>query len=100
MREWRVRLAGGCYDGWKGATFQPPQPVLVAWVCGRGFARHATCEGHATFDPGDPLIRLESAVAYRLAEMDPLSRSAVYKVGDGDLTGEAQATYRQPLTAI
>lgn len=75
---WDIRLQGGAFDGWEGATDLDPVEVLIAWVCGKH------CTGHMTFDAADPGIVLRTAESYRRVEVDVDERLAVYEVGERD----------------
>lgn len=72
---WHYTLRGGVYNGLEFDAIDEPQPVLIEWKCA------PLCGGHATFDPGCPVIVLRTAESYRRVEMDLEARRVVYDVG-------------------
>lgn len=93
---WILELHGGDYDGWAGSVEQAPEPVLVAWYC----RERRACEGHATFDVGDPRIVLARAQAYRLVDTDEPTRTAFYEVGDVTPGHELEEQAAVPVGAV
>jgi hypothetical protein len=91
--EWKLKLAGGAYDGWVGECRVDPAEILIAWECGPG------CGGHATFDPHHEAIVLRTAESYRRVSVDADERLAVYQVGEPDPDREAQSEDRELVGA-
>lgn len=82
---WNCHLRGGDLHGetfnlaLDGAELHPP-PVLYAWRC------HMRCPGHATFDVNHPEIDLGRVNAYRREQIDTMSLTAIYVLGDTEPT--------------